>query len=111
MEQYCKFRHCDYENIYVKCDTTKRRKRNLEKSSKLTIDFEVKIPYPENSTSNMSDTLKEVQSSVFETMNKTTAVIEVNGKNLTLAETPKLTFVSLQCAKGELLLGAICGRC
>jgi len=123
MNQYCELGHCDHNNIYVKCgaglgtnengnnNNNDRRKRSLDKSSKLTIDFEVKVPYPENSTSNMSDTLKEVQSSVLQTMNKTAAVIEVNGEKLTLAEAPKLTFVSLKCAEGEVLSETSCGRC
>ncbi|KAK3735373.1 hypothetical protein QZH41_008705 [Actinostola sp. cb2023] len=102
---------CRLENVQVTCsDAAARRRRSTDNKQSLKIHFEMKIPFPTNSSSNISTTLVEVQSSLFEMINKSVSNFEVNGVRLTLSKSSTLRVVSLSCGEAQVLTGTKCGK-
>ncbi|KXJ29306.1 Sushi, von Willebrand factor type A, EGF and pentraxin domain-containing protein 1 [Exaiptasia diaphana] len=111
--RYCSLSTCKLDNIYVKCGKKddERRRRNTQNINRLEIDFQMKIPFPKNQSSNINKTVQNMQTSVFQSLNKSASTIEIRGVKLKLESPPTLRFVGLSCKDGFVLNGAICAAC
>jgi hypothetical protein len=83
----------------------------LDNTERLDVSFEIQVPFPKQSSSNVNNTVAEVTSSLMETINNSVSKLEVDGQVLTLdrSSPQTLKFIGVTCASGQVLKGALCG--